>query len=178
MEHESDIYTNCNWCSWYSYQRTGTRTGGLGNRRTSGNHPKYCIIEIGQNTEKSSGDLKRLAITQTPVRNHQVSLMRKPLRWVKYLEWKIDTQILLKSWKKRTEYEGDDDIVVWALGAYVWKRDLGKLAIKGRMKTIQTTSPLKLSRILRRVLETGVDLLSLRFQWKKNTHVKKSPAVK
>ena len=27
----------------------------------------YCIIEIGQNTEKSPGDLRRLAVTQTPV---------------------------------------------------------------------------------------------------------------
>ena len=27
---------------------------------TSGNHPNYCIIEIGQNTEKSPGDLKTL----------------------------------------------------------------------------------------------------------------------
>ena len=27
----------------------------------------YSIIEIGQNTEKSPGDLRRLAVTQTPV---------------------------------------------------------------------------------------------------------------
>ena len=30
--------------------------------------PNYSIIEIGQNTEKSPGDLKRLAVTQTPVK--------------------------------------------------------------------------------------------------------------
>ena len=41
----------------------------------SGNHPKYDIIENGQNTEKSPGDLKRLAVTQTPVKNHQLMLM-------------------------------------------------------------------------------------------------------
>ena len=35
--------------------------GGVGNKRTSGDHPNYCIIEIGQNTEKSSGHLRRLA---------------------------------------------------------------------------------------------------------------------
>ena len=29
------------------------------------------IIEIGQNTEKSSGDMRRLAVTQTPVKDHQ-----------------------------------------------------------------------------------------------------------
>ena len=27
------------------------------------NHPNYCIIKIGQNSEKSSGDLRRLAVT-------------------------------------------------------------------------------------------------------------------
>ena len=43
-------------------------TGGLGSWRTSGDHPHYCIIENGQNTEKSPGDLRRLAVTQTPVK--------------------------------------------------------------------------------------------------------------
>ena len=32
-------------------------------RRTSGDHPNNYIIEIGQNTEKSPGDLRRLAVT-------------------------------------------------------------------------------------------------------------------
>ena len=51
-------------------------TGGLGNRRTSGDLPNYYIIEIGQNTEKSPGDLRRLAFTQAPVKDHQLSIMR------------------------------------------------------------------------------------------------------
>ena len=38
-------------------------TGGLGHKRTSGDHPNYYIIEIGQNTEKSPEDLRRLAVT-------------------------------------------------------------------------------------------------------------------
>ena len=33
------------------------------------------IIEDGPNTEKSPGDLKRLAVTQTPVKSHQLTLM-------------------------------------------------------------------------------------------------------
>ena len=33
------------------------------------------IIENGQNTEKSLGDLRRLAVTQTPVKDHQLTLM-------------------------------------------------------------------------------------------------------
>ena len=67
VEHENDDDTNCNWSVWYSHQRIGTRTGRLGNKRASGYHPNYSIIEIGQNTEKSPGDLKRLAVTQIPV---------------------------------------------------------------------------------------------------------------
>ena len=34
---------------------------------------------MGQNTEKSRGDLKRLAVTQTPVKDHQLTLMGKTL---------------------------------------------------------------------------------------------------
>ena len=37
-------------------KRFGTGTGGLGNKRTNGDHPNYSIIKIGQNTEKSPGD--------------------------------------------------------------------------------------------------------------------------
>ena len=36
---------------------------------------KVGITENGQNTEKSPGDLRRLAVTQTPVKNHQLILM-------------------------------------------------------------------------------------------------------
>ena len=43
-------------------------TGGLWIWRTSGNHPNYCIIENNQNTEKSPGDWRRLAVTQTPMK--------------------------------------------------------------------------------------------------------------
>ena len=31
--------------------------------RTRGDHPNYDTIEIGQNTEKSPGDLRRLVVT-------------------------------------------------------------------------------------------------------------------
>ena len=45
----------------------------------SGDHPNYYIIGNGQNTEKSPGDPRRLAVTQTPVKNHRLSLMWKAL---------------------------------------------------------------------------------------------------
>ena len=50
-------------------------TSGHGNKRKSGDHPNDCIIKIGQNTEKSPGALKRLAVTQTSERNHRLTLV-------------------------------------------------------------------------------------------------------
>ena len=50
-------------------------TGVLGSWRTGGDHPNDSIIENGQNTEKSPGDLRRLAVTQSPVKNHRLTLM-------------------------------------------------------------------------------------------------------
>ena len=50
-------------------------TGGLDSWRTSKDHPNNCIIENGQNTEKSPVNLRRLAVTQSPVKDHQLTLM-------------------------------------------------------------------------------------------------------
>ena len=36
--------------------------------RTSGDRSNYCIIKIGQNTEMSPGDMRRIADTQTQVK--------------------------------------------------------------------------------------------------------------
>ena len=47
---------------------------------TNGGHPIYCIIEIGQNTENSLGDLRRLAVIQVLVKDHQLTLMWKTLK--------------------------------------------------------------------------------------------------
>ena len=44
-----------------------------------GDHLNYSIIEINQNTEKSPGELRRCAVTQTPVKDHQLTLMWKTL---------------------------------------------------------------------------------------------------
>ncbi len=37
----------------------------------SEDHPNYWIVEIGQNTKKSFGDLRRLSVTQSPVKDNQ-----------------------------------------------------------------------------------------------------------
>ena len=49
--------------------------GGLGSWRTGRDYPNDSIAEDGQNTETSPGDLRRLVVTQTPVKNHQLILM-------------------------------------------------------------------------------------------------------
>ena len=77
MEHESDDDNSCNWCSWYGHKRINTGTGGLRNKSTSGDHKNYSIIKINQNIEKSSWDLRRLAITQTLLKTHEVTVARK-----------------------------------------------------------------------------------------------------
>ena len=56
--------------SLYSQQKIDKRTGGVPNKRKSGHCLNYSIIEIGQNTKKSPGGLRRLALTQTPLRNY------------------------------------------------------------------------------------------------------------
>ena len=45
------------------------------NKRTSGDHPNDSSVEISWNTEKSPEDLKRLVITQTPVKYNQLTLV-------------------------------------------------------------------------------------------------------
>ena len=59
-------------------------------------------------------------------------------------------------------------IVIGAFGTVangLLKR-LEDLEVGGRVETIQTTALLRTARILRRAMETGGDLLSLRLQWK------------
>ena len=55
------------------------KTQVLRNKRMSGDHPNYSISDNGQNPEKSPGDLRRLAVTQSPVKDHELTLMWKTL---------------------------------------------------------------------------------------------------
>ena len=67
MEHEEDGDPSYNSFVRNNPKRLTKGTGRLRNQRIRGDHPNYCVVEIGQNTEKSSGDLRRLTVTQTPV---------------------------------------------------------------------------------------------------------------
>ena len=59
-------------------------------------------------------------------------------------------------------------IVIGAFGTVTKRllKGLEDLEVGGRVETIQTTALLRTARILRRVLETRGDLLSLKLQWK------------
>ena len=68
MEHESD--GDINW-NRYSHQSFGAGSGGFRNKRTSEDHPNYGLIKLGQNYE--SWRFEETSVTQTPVRNHQLT---------------------------------------------------------------------------------------------------------
>ena len=73
MEHEGDSDINCNWCAWKDIQRLCKGAGRVRNRSTSQNYSKYSIVEFGKTTEESHGELVRLAVTQTTVKDHQLT---------------------------------------------------------------------------------------------------------
>ena len=70
MDHESDSDTNCYRGTWNDLQRLVKEPGRGGNWITGQDHPNYSIDRIAQNIEKSSKDLMRLSVTQTPVKGH------------------------------------------------------------------------------------------------------------
>ena len=75
MEHESNDCVNCEWYFRHNDKRIIKRPGGLGSWRTGRDNPNDSIAENSQNPETSPGDFRRLAVTQTPVKNYQLTLM-------------------------------------------------------------------------------------------------------
>ena len=71
----SDNYANRHWYFWYSHQRIIKGTGGLRNKRMNGDSPNYYISENGQNTDKCPEVLRKLVVTQTAEKDHQLTLM-------------------------------------------------------------------------------------------------------
>ena len=71
-EQESDADTNCNRCS---HERIDKGTGKFGIKNMCEDHPNSSVIKIDQNIKKSPGDLKRFAVTQTPIEEHQLMLV-------------------------------------------------------------------------------------------------------
>ena len=63
-------------------QRFGKDPGRVGNRRTNLHFQNYSIIKFDQNTEKSSRNLKRLPVIQTPVKDHYLTLAGKTKKYI------------------------------------------------------------------------------------------------
>ena len=42
------------------------------NRTTNKDYLNYSVYQVSQNTEKSSEDLRRLSVTQTPEKDHKL----------------------------------------------------------------------------------------------------------
>ena len=65
------------WWTWNAPRRFGNKTGEIKNQRKNGDDQDHRIIKIGYNMQKSPEDLIRLAVIQTPEKDHQLMLMRK-----------------------------------------------------------------------------------------------------
>ena len=70
------VIPTVSWATWNDLQRLRKKTGGIGNQKNQ-DHWDYSIVIINQNTQKNPGDLRRLAVTQTPVKDHQLKLVWK-----------------------------------------------------------------------------------------------------
>ena len=75
MEHEGDGDTNYNWHTWNGPQRLEIGAGCVGSLKRNRDNPNNSIAEFGQNIQKSPEDLRRLAVTQIPVKGHQLTLV-------------------------------------------------------------------------------------------------------
>ena len=75
-----NIDTNQSWQVWNGPQRHGKGARRAEKFRSNWEYLDNSIHDIGHNTEKSPGDLRRLAVTQTPMKDHQLTLMWKTLK--------------------------------------------------------------------------------------------------
>ena len=119
-----------------------------------------------------------------PARRPDLLIINKEKRICKIVDFAVpaDHRIILKESEKKDKYldlarelkklwNMKVTIVPIVIGGFgtITKgllKDLEDLEVGGRVETIQTTALLRTARILRRVLETWGDLLSLKLQWK------------
>ena len=83
MEHEGDGDTSSNLNNRNNSERIGKGTKRLGNKKTSGDQSDYSINKIAQNTEKSPGNLGRVAVThvtnEKPLVNAGVKISQRSI---------------------------------------------------------------------------------------------------
>ena len=75
--YESDGEPNCNWRSWNGPRMLVKKTDRVGNRCKNQDYQIYSIVEIGQNAKKRPGELRRFAVTQNPLKAHQLTPVKK-----------------------------------------------------------------------------------------------------
>ena len=63
MEQEVDGGVSCNWRAGHGPSVLGKGIGRVENQRKNRHCPTYCIVEMGQNAQKISGYLRRLAVS-------------------------------------------------------------------------------------------------------------------
>ena len=83
-------------------------------------------------------------------------------------EKKYKYQDLDREFKKTVEHECEILAGASSTVTKVLLKELEVMKINGQVETIQTTTLLRTARILRRVLETWGDLLSLKLLWNTN----------
>ena len=102
-----------NWWGQYNHQRIGAETGEVGNKRMGGDHLNNSAVKIGQNTKKSPGDLRRLAVTQDSkgkqsthagVKNSQMSKIIIIIIIIVDFAVPVDHRIILKESEKKDKY--------------------------------------------------------------------------
>ena len=77
----------------------GKETGENGNQGKGRNPAEHRIVKIGLNTEKSPGSRKGLAITQIPVKDHELMPVWKPRKEWKDKQQKMDFTSQAESYK-------------------------------------------------------------------------------
>ena len=109
----------------------------------------------------------RVETIQTTTLLRTARILRRVLEtWGEFLSLKLQWKTLCHS----NSSEKPSAIIPVGIGAFgtvaKWLlKGLEDLEVDGRVETIQTIALLRTAKILRRVLETWGDLLSLKFQW-------------
>ena len=74
LEHEKNSGNNSSRSSWNSCQELRKETGWTGDQRKNWNHSNHSNAKINSNTLKSVGDPLKLAVIETPMKNHLFTL--------------------------------------------------------------------------------------------------------
>ena len=145
-------------------------------------HNPASVIE--NNTHKLLWDFDIQTDYLISARRPDLIIINKKKRTCKIVDFAVqaDHRVKLKECEKKNKYldlarelkrlwNMTVTIILTVIGAFgiVTKgllKGLEDLEVGGRVETIQTTTLLRTARILRRVLETWGDLLSLKLLWK------------